>query len=116
MKAIGQLRIIDCLFGKILGDYETSRSNGSLGAARLDPSPYYRVGTIIRVDPSFATVVVRFGKRDISLSKELFIRDKRLDVVAVLRPTGIRTGNNVGMVIIRGEPVPGQEVVLNSSL
>ena len=116
MKAIGQLRIIACLFGTILGGCETSRSNGSLGAARLEPSPYYRVGTIIQVDPSSATVVVRFDKRDISLSKELFVRDKRLDVVAVLRPTGIRTGNSVGMVIIREEPAPGQEVVLNSSL
>jgi hypothetical protein len=61
---------------------------------------------------------VRLDHREISLSEELFVRNNQLKIVAVLRPTGIRTGNSVGMVLVKGEATVNEEVVqkLSNSL
>jgi hypothetical protein len=111
VKTIGQLWKLTCLSGLILGGCESTSSIGAFDSRTLEPSPHTRIGNIIQFDPSSATVVVRLDQRDTTLSEELFVRNKRLEIVAVVQPTGIRTGNSVGMVVIRGEPAPGQEVV-----
>ena len=84
---------------------------GTLDAPKLDPSPYTRVGTIVQVDPDSSTVVVLLEERAPSLPEELLVRDDRRDIKARLRPTGIRTGRSLGMVLVQGQALAGEEVV-----
>ena len=75
------------------------------------PSPYSRIGTITQLDLDSATVVVRLDRRDAQLNSELFVRNHQRNIVSLIRPTGLRTGNSVGMVLLSGNPLVGQEVV-----
>lgn len=93
---------------------DSTQTIGSLDAPRLDPSPFIRIGKITHIDLRSATVVVLLDRNNTTLPEDLFVRDNRLDVIAKLRPTGIRTGKSVGMVLVQGNPKIGQEVVMNS--
>jgi len=90
---------------------ETHLSTGKLNAPPLSPSPYSRVGTITQVDRDAGTVVVKTDSRQTRLPEELLVRNSRLEIIAVLRPTGIRTGSSIGMVILSGDPRVGADVV-----
>jgi hypothetical protein len=111
VKSIRQLFSIACL---LIAGCESTRPASSLEEPQLKQSPYLRVGTITHFDPASATVVVRLEKRDTTLGGELVVRNNQLEVIAILKPTGLRTGNSIGMVIIRGEPSVGQEVLINN--
>ena len=111
MGIIRQLFQLACLSLVILTGCESTQSRGILSAKAINPSPYTRVGSITQVDLGSATVVVRQDRKNNQLNSELYVRDSRLNIIAVLTPTGIRTGNSVGMVIVSGKPVAGLEVV-----
>ena len=81
----------------------------------VEPSPFLVVGTVTLVDNDTATAVVRLFDADTRLSQPLYSRTPQLDFTAQLRPTGLRTGRSVGVVIRRGSPSPGEEVVVESS-
>lgn len=95
----------------VLTGCETHQSTGKLNAPLLNPSPYSRVGTITQVDKDAGTVVVKSDNRRTQLPEELLVRNSRLEIIAVLRPTGIRTGSSIGMVILSGDPQVGSDVV-----
>ncbi|MBC9867224.1 MAG: hypothetical protein F7O42_04970 [Opitutae bacterium] len=79
---------------------------------RVEPSPFLAVGTVTLVDKDTATAVVRLFDVHTQLSQPLYSRTPQLDFTAQLRPTGLRTGRSVGVVIRRGAPAPGEEVVV----
>lgn len=106
-----QLSFLTCLTAFCFLGCETNQSAQSYYTATLELSPYQRIGIILNHDSSLGTVVVRLDNQNSVLQEELLVRNQKLEVVAVIRPTGIRTGNSVGMVILRGEPERGQEVV-----
>ena len=87
----------------------------------VEPSPFLVVGTVTLVDKDTATAVVRLFDVHTQLSQPLYSRTPQLDFTAQLRPTdftaqlrptGLRTGRSVGVVIRRGAPAPGEEVVV----
>ena len=111
MSQVGQLTRITCLLACLFTGCESTQTGNSYSNRGITPSPYSRIGTLTHFDPASATVVVRLDQRDTELSTELFVRNNRLEIVSLLRPTGIRTGNSVGLVVLSGEPAIGMEVV-----
>ena len=111
MRIIRQLQALACFSLVVLTGCESTQSNGALSPPALTPSPYSRIGTITQLNLDSATVVVRLDRRDAQLDTELFVRNSQRAIVSVVRPTGLRTGNSVGMVILSGSPLVGQEVV-----
>ena len=106
-----QLSWMACLSVVLLSGCESTQSRGILSEPAITPSPYTRIGSITQVDLGSATVVVRQDTQNIQLNNELFVRSSSLEIVAVLRPIGIRTHKSVGMIILSGEPAIGLEVV-----
>ena len=111
MGFIRQLSWMACLSTVLFTGCETKPSRSILSEPAITPSPYARIGSITHVDRGSATVVVRQDQQNIQLNNELFVRSSGLEIVAVLRPTGIRTQRSIGMVIVSGEPAMGLEVV-----
>ena len=106
-----QLPWLACLSLLWFSACDTTQSNRSYSNPGITASPYSRVGTLTHIDLASATVIVRLDRIDSELNTELFTRNPQMKLTASLRPTGIRTGNSVGMVIVSGEPAIGQEVV-----
>lgn len=109
--SLGRLWLLTCFGICLLSGCTSTESVTGHKKPELEASPYQKIGKIVSHDPSSATVVVRLDRKGTFLTGELLVRNTRLEVIALLRPTGIRTGNSVGMVVIRGEPESGQEVV-----
>lgn len=111
MSVTRQLTWFVCLSACLLTGCESTTPAKSYSNPGITPSPYLRIGTLTHFDPSSATAVVRLDQRDMELTEELFARNNQLKIVSILRPTGIRTGNSVGLVVLSGEPAIGLEVV-----
>lgn len=111
MRPFRQLSGLACLSAMLLSGCESTPSSVSVSAPSIIPAPYSRIGIITQLDLNSATVVVRMDREDTPLNTEVLVRNKRRNIVSVLQPTGLRTGNSVGMVILSGNPVVGQEVV-----
>lgn len=77
---------------------------------QIEPSPFQKIGTITHIDKGAGTVIVRLNKNKEELERELYVRNTQLQVTALIKPSGIRTGFSVGMVILSGDPKLGEEV------
>ena len=88
---------------------------GEWDRASVEPSPFVVVGTVTLVHMDSATAVVRLFYGDTLLDQALYSRSSQLEITSQLRPTGLRTGRSVGVVIRRGLPTLGEEVVIQMS-
>ncbi len=93
----------------------TSSPSSALEDQLVTPSPFVVVGTVTMVDRDAATAVVRLFDGDTPLSQSLYSRTPQLQFTAQMTPTGLRTGRSVGVVIRRGSPTEGEEVVAELS-
>jgi hypothetical protein len=98
------------LMGTLLIGCESPKSVRHQDTPQTEPSPFKKIGTITQVDKGSATVIVRLNKTRTAINTELYVRNTQLQVTALIKPSGLRTGLSVGMVILRGDPKSGEEV------
>jgi len=89
---------------------ETTKTNRHHDTPQIQPSPFLKVGSITQIDKGSGTVIVRLDKNRKELRTELYVRNTQLKITALLKPSGLKTGLSVGMVVLRGDPKLGEEV------
>ncbi len=105
-----QLRIGLWLVCVLLVGCKSTHQARNIDLPAIEISPYEKVGSIAQVDLNSATVVVKLDSNLKILPNELYVRNERLQITALLKPTALRTNLSVGMILLRGAPKAGQEV------